>query len=355
MRAISRGRDPVDYSIWFPFFLSATGALDEVQGPDTPASIMIGGHSGSLHNEGFHYVLRVPGFPSYEEAARFALTLGTGLILFVLERRVGVRFSEPPLEPAGTRFSIGTLLKGATDLSWDVLHDEGKPPMFEVEGVIDTFRPYVIPEHRKIVTSGSVQFDPVWLHGRGLLARSIDEACSLEAPGRVFTEERLLLALGAFSTAYSTHLPTMRFLNLFTSLETLSEPRGCGEVVGAVLDEMIALVGDRKRGSPSAASELDSLKMRLGSLRQTSIRDAMSELITPYAATPPGESWPSGSQTTRNAVERIYRIRNRLVHSGQMGDENDFRDCLSSLETIAARILRRRLIATCGGVAKPRA
>lgn len=167
----------------------------------------------------------------------------------------------------------------------------------------------------------------------GVLSESLDT----REPTFVL-DDRLALAIQVFMAADTERTTRVRFLQLVTTLEILSEQRPASAVGMEIVDAALAQLAERR--GELEAHEAQSLQTALGRLRNESIGRsvrALGEGLDPDMI----DGYRGGD--VAQFLGRCYGVRSTLVHEGVAPSDDDLAQVTGDLYFLLRHILIRRV------------
>jgi hypothetical protein len=349
-KIVSKGHGIENYSIQLPILLSPIAKFSLSENKDN-CYFTLENHKIFVSIENDFYIFKSFDFGTEDEAQKFILKLCASLRLFSLRNKIGIRFD---YEPASIIDSPKIYMpKGwteAVDSKWK-LDDEG----YLLDGIINSFSTFIIPEHKKIVDDGAISFTPVSLHQLSKISEYYFEISAHLNFDQVFGNAELDLAFQVFSTAYFHHIPLLTFTNLVTCLELLSETKESNSFTLDLINEVQSLLKNKAKEQTEEhkKNDIHKLRSKIGKHKYESITESVFRLVYEYHkkyGQIDKSLILSNEQEYLTAVTEIYAIRSDLVHSGDVKDKKEhqpnqrFWDAFHQLENITQNVLYNKLI-----------
>jgi len=120
-------------------------------------------------------------------------------------------------------------------------------------------------------------------------------------------EQRTLLSMELFAAAQLEASQRAKFVMAVSALEPLAQQEKLGPEAIAVIDRFLASFDPA-----SVPAEIrESLRGRIGNLKQESVRQAIKRLC---------RRWFEDESEAHAAIDRAYQLRSQLVHDGRLSD-----------------------------------
>ena len=275
------------------------------------------------------------GFSTVADANNFVQKLSACACLFSLKNNTGLRINYPPRE-------IRKLPEFLKHLNNDPLNGDN----LQIDGTINAFSTFIIPDHKKIVSDDSVLVSsiPEFIPERVFEMYSLIDS-ELDT-SKAFKNTKTELAFYIFSINYIGNHAYSRFLALIICLEILSTEQKVSTFSYTKIDELKKhLKGYLKEGIPASdKNDIKRLIERVGNLKKESITKSVCCLLYKHYDTTDPEH---GQFDITNAIDckkitaKLYNLRSNLVHYGKPKESStqDFLDHLKMLEGITQDIL----------------
>lgn len=320
----TEGTGPNRWSIWFPIRLAPPYQVE-------PGSKSLNGRSISFQPRGGLNVVEVCSFGSECEAKDFLQRIRGALMLWGVERGVGLVFPnemqtvqlfEPPA-PGIDNPNFGAICK---KVGWE-----------KVDGFYDLDKPAILPQHKRLIrfvmgqakmfVTGKAE-RVIWELLPSLLLGNID---SVPSSGK------LALAIETYLSSLFVIGEKARLLELTTVLEILAPRSGIGPQATDVLSALLIEASRRRdavKQNVDKYREIDRLVNRVGNLDKDSIKDSLRTWTRDVCTRLEGRD-PDGEAAH---VARYYDVRSHLVHSGSAEDQR-IRDALAWLTKFVPEVL----------------
>lgn len=337
MRPISRGQEPVGYSLYFPL-------IPDRRGPQFDLGELLIALSGRFGQQPVFREIRevscplikVGEFATEVEALEMFDYLKAVCAHIAIDSGVPLWFydSVQSLQDWPMRFPRGW--PAAIEAGWTPVDDGGEEddPVyaqgFRVDSVVTLLYPVVVPEHRRVVENQAMMAYPVKGFGPHSIRTAIE---SIPSPGECRRFEELRSPVRACMNAYGQDNPALRFLSLATCLEGLAKrielPSSLGREREIANADLLALVEgsylhDRSKQHSAAVRRFLSWWK---SASRPSATDALAILIERnrdqiVAGLPADHPARDSSEDMAGA---IYGLRSMVAHEASLGDLVDER------------------------------
>lgn len=255
-----------------------------------------------------------------------------------LRKKIGLRVNNSP-----QKINKPEILKCINN---DPLNKDNR----KIDGTINSFSTFIIPEHQKIIEDGSMLVSPIPEFVPEQLFEMFSSIDSELDTTKAFQNAKTELAFYIFSFNFIGNHPYSRFISLITCLEILSTEPKSSTLTCKMIDKLNNFLKDYKKRetSVSGKKEIDRLIDRVGNLKNESIRLAVCSLLFNHydKNDPEHEKFDiTNAIECNNITKKLYTLRSNLVHGGKpsknfkASDPQDFFDQLKILEGITQDIL----------------
>lgn len=328
MRPISRGSDPVEFTIRMHCPIGMQFAFDngesalpfELQGIRCEASI----HNASL-------LVKASGLPTLADAKKFYFALQRGIAALSLKQRVPITIPQHLREPEASQFWF---MPGTTSCE-----ERGWPSISISPLLIHNVEAWVYPEHEYVAIAESIRVVPTFTESLPEFVEELQQRAS-SAHG-VALDETLLLAISGYAEARRSTQWVWSFLLAVMTLEMLAEfPSSNASTIDAVA--VLKKEADQ-RYSKDKAVDLDRIKNCLGNAKQASKNAAVRELVWKYCqpGTPTSPAQPLflDAADCRKKMRGVYDARSLYVHEGRVANPGKLGYQFGELHQIALNSL----------------
>ncbi len=328
----SKGTDEESFTIRIPFILSPS---KKIQISLEDSILKVDKFEAKIIDEKFFNVIEVYGLPSEKAANQFLPKIVSGLLLTIIDCKIGILFEK---QPSRVRlFEKPIIISEKSDM-YSLLSKRGWE---ETDGDYDTDKTIIRPEHKKLVA---------WTMGRATVTTGIhdsdiinklNESLALSNPERLIKDEKLQLAIEIYSNSFFESSSNAKFVTLVTVLEALKIDSGVSEIEIETIDELMEQIKTKrdsqdKEDPNSSYAILDKLIGRVGNLKEQSISKSIQTLVIEKLKFDPGVDNPAAYG---KEIKDIYNLRCTLLHDG-LADSKKIEDGIKFLSDVVPRLLR---------------
>lgn len=349
MKIVSKGFGEKNYTIQFPLLMSPKAKIS-ISGDEIGETLFFENRKVIINVENDRYTFRSFEFATEKEAQDFLLKLSASLRFLSLKKKFGIRFDHQPKFIHEPKVLIPEGWPDGVKAKW-------KPEngFYLLDGIIDSFSTFIIPEHKKIVDDSTIVGTPIFLHASSQITDCYIEIADRLDLNKAFGNTQLELAFQVFSTAYFHHIPILTFTSLVTCLELLSERKKVDNFTRTMICEILPILKNKlkEQTEEQEKREIHKLMSNIGLLKKDSITDAVCRLVceyhNKYDQIDDSLVLSSESEYT-STVSEIYAVRSDLVHFGNVQDKKEqqpdqrFWEAFQKLEKITQNILYNQLI-----------
>jgi len=345
MEIVSKGFGEENYSIQFPLSLSPKAKLSIPGNKSDTYKIILGNKETIITIKNQHCVFKATNFKTKQSAQKFIMKLSVSLRLISLRKKLGIRFKHEAKQLHSSQFNMPKDWIEAVKANW-----ESEDEVYKIDGLIDKFSTFIIPEHKKILDVGARSLTPVSIFEPSQIADCFCEINNKIDTQKVFKNKQLELAFQTYSSAYYHHLPQLSFISLVTCLEILSNTQKSDELSIEIINETIQFIKTKYKDKDKYSHISNILLSKIGNLKNESISDSVCRLIFKHYQNKTTDLIElSNKNECIKTVKKIYNVRSKLVHTGDFRDEKrtqpyqQFYDYYQKLEEITPYILTNEL------------
>lgn len=256
-KTVSKMLDTEQYSVQIAVHLPPKTKVTFFGSNNVDTAFFAGQHEVTIRNENGIILFCSSGFSSVSDAYDFVQKLSACVCLLSLKKKIGLRVNNSP-----QKINKPAILKCINN---DPLNRDNR----KIDGTINSFSTFIIPEHQKIVEDGSMLASPIPEFVPEQLFEMFSSIDSELDTTKVFQNAETELAFYIFSFNFIGNHPYSRFISLITCLEILSTELKSSTFTCNTIDKLNNFLKDykKKETSVSGKKEINRLINRVSAVR----------------------------------------------------------------------------------------
>lgn len=299
------GKGKPSFTVHLPFILSPGRTIKREEAERTFKCL---GYQFKLLGDQKHYILKIFGFSTEEEAKKGFNKARASLFWFGMNNFVGI--------------DVSADLKGVNLASSPVAISDKEKELYKdkgwdfIEGNFIGTNPTILPEHKKIVGfyHGSVTITGDF--NFSVFKASMIEAFSKNKSENIFNDEKLKLALEVFLSSHFEVGNRSKFILGITTLEILIGEDQASKPVLDLISDFLKSLKETEGGfkkDQRVAKDLMSLRGGLRGLRKKSIKQRIEKLVGENII---GDEKVLDPLGFAKKISSLYQYRSNLLHLG---------------------------------------
>lgn len=315
-----------------PFLVPQTAVLGA-----GPAQGSILGHEATLTRDDPQMVLTLRGFRSEDDAGNFLPSARSLLSWATVSTGIGIKIEKE----IGGRPTYSTDPLVARD---NLNKNFGMALTDPVDGIVSGTLPTVFPADKHLRFERVSPVTSAQGYGAGQFLSALVAGAGHQSLATWHTDQRLQVALEAFSGSQFEMTPRVRFLLQITAVEALLEDEQQQQPILRLVDDLTARAQSHMRSlSTEHWGAVEALIQGVQRLKTRSISARFRSLVQWSLKV---MNYPDETRLARRA-KTLYGMRSKLVHTGEANVQHA--DCVD-MKAIVKCVLEARMIHGSGGV-----
>lgn len=317
MKPITSGKGKNRFTLFFPFSIrhDASPVNMELLIESLSQQIPNCTQCESVEGKGTN-ILKFPKIQSHQEAVEIFEQLRRFFLYLSIENDVAIYTYDSIVDIGCPLFHFPPDWQDGINAGWNINEKSG---LIEIDGVAHVVYPAIVPEHKKIVESGSMV---------GRIQRRIKHESIL--PAIHFSKkdttkkcnEKGYIASKAYINAVSHENTSLKYLCLVTCLEILAEQKEKSSLYKKAVEISVEAIKNIESIDNEERKALHSISSIVGKLKKQSIQESIEDLID-SSKNEIMDALPIDhphKDNPKNAVRYMYSLRSKVAHSASLGE-----------------------------------